>query len=37
VARGEVSSLPVSSMTRKILAGLESPQIPLALEEGGRP
>ena len=32
VALAEVSSLPVSSMTRKILRGLASPQIPLALE-----
>ena len=31
----EVGSLPVSSMTRKILRGLASPQIPLALEAGG--
>ena len=32
VTPSEVSSLPVSSMTRKILRGLSSPQIPLALE-----
>ena len=36
VALPEVSSLPVSSMTRKILRGLSCPQIPLALEAGGR-
>jgi A/G-specific adenine glycosylase len=32
VAPSEMASLPVSSMTRKILRGLASPQIPLALE-----
>ena len=32
VALPEVSSMPVSSMTRKILRGLASPQLPLALE-----
>ena len=36
VEPSEVSSLPVSSMTRKILRGLSSPQIPLALEANGR-
>jgi A/G-specific adenine glycosylase len=35
VAPADVASLPVSSMTRKILRGLSSPQIPLALEMGG--
>ena len=30
----EMASLPVSSMTRKILRGLSSPQLPLALEMG---
>ena len=30
----EVGSLPISSMTRKVLRGLASPQIPLALEAG---
>jgi A/G-specific adenine glycosylase len=34
VTPSEVSSLPVSSMTRKILRGLTSPQLPLALEAG---
>ena len=32
VAPADISSLPVSSMTRKILRGLASPQMPLALE-----
>jgi A/G-specific adenine glycosylase len=32
ITPSEVSSLPVSSMTRKILRGLSSPQIPLALD-----
>jgi A/G-specific adenine glycosylase len=32
VTTAELDSLPVSSMTRKILRGLSSPQIPLALE-----
>jgi A/G-specific adenine glycosylase len=32
VALPEVASMPVSSMTRKILRGLSAPQIPLALE-----
>jgi A/G-specific adenine glycosylase len=32
IAPADVSSLPVSSMTRKILRGLASPQMPLALE-----
>jgi A/G-specific adenine glycosylase len=31
----ELASLPVSSMTRKILRGLSSPQMPLALEANG--
>ena len=35
VSLPEVSALPVSSMTRKILAGLSSPQMPLALDAGG--
>jgi A/G-specific adenine glycosylase len=36
VTPAELDSLPVSSMTRKILRGLSSPQIPLALEADGR-
>jgi 8-oxo-dGTP diphosphatase len=32
VAPAELASLPVSSMTRKILRGLSAPQIPLDLE-----
>jgi len=32
VAPSEIGSLPISSMTRKVLRGLASPQIPLALE-----
>jgi len=36
VAPSEVSSLPVSSMTRKLLRTLSSPQMPLALEIGGK-
>ena len=32
VTPAELDSLPISSMTRKILAGLSCPQIPLALE-----
>jgi adenine-specific DNA glycosylase len=32
VTPSEMASLPVSSMTRKVLRGLASPQIPLALE-----
>jgi hypothetical protein len=36
VTPAELDSLPVSSMTRKILRGLSSPQLPLALEEGAR-
>ena len=29
--RGEIDSLPVSSMTRKLLRGLDSPQLPLEI------
>ena len=36
VTPAELDSLPVSSMTRKILRGLSSPQFPLALEAAGR-
>ena len=36
VAPAELGALPISSMTRKVLLGLSSPQIPLALEAGGR-
>lgn len=32
VTLAELASMPVSSMTRKILRGFSSPQIPLALE-----
>lgn len=32
VAPSEVASLPISSMTRKVLRGLAAPQMPLALE-----
>lgn len=34
VAPAEIASLPVSSMTRKVLRGLASPQLPLPLEAG---
>jgi A/G-specific adenine glycosylase len=37
VTLGEMASLPVSSMTRKVLRGVSSPQMPLALEAGGQP